>query len=60
MALSFLAAAIILITGCVDPDEAFGFVEARLLAMIFAMLAIGEALDATGAVKLTDAPANGG
>lgn len=52
MALSFLAAAIILITGCVDPDEAFGFVEARLLAMIFAMLAIGEALDATGAVKL--------
>lgn len=52
MALSFLAASIILISGCVDPDEAFGFVEARLLAMIFAMLAIGEALDSTGAVKL--------
>ena len=52
MGLAFLAAAVVLITGCVDPDEAFGFVEARLLAMIFAMLAIGEALDSTGAVKL--------
>lgn len=52
MVLAFIAVAIILITGCVDPDEAFGFVEARLMAMIFAMLAVGEALDATGAVKL--------
>ena len=52
MALSFLAAAIILISGCVDAEEAFGFIEARLLAMIFGMLAVGVALDHTGAVKL--------
>ena len=52
MGLAFLASAIILIAGCVDPDEAFGFVEARLLALIFAMLVIGEALEATGAVNL--------
>ena len=52
MALAFLASAVILITGCVDADEAFDFVEARLLAMIFAMLVVGEALDATGAVNL--------
>lgn len=52
MGLAFLASAIILISGCVDADEAFGFVEARLLAMIFAMLVVGEALDATGAVNI--------
>jgi len=52
MALAFLASAIILIARCVDADEAFSFVDARLLALIFAMLVIGEALDATGAVNL--------
>ena len=52
MALAFLASAVVLISGCVDPDEAFSFVEARLLAMIFAMLVVGQALDSTGAVNL--------
>ncbi|SHL95643.1 Di-and tricarboxylate transporter [Paracoccus solventivorans] len=52
MGLAFLASAIILLTRCVDADEAFGFIEARLLAMIFAMLVVGEALEATGAVNL--------
>jgi len=52
MALAMVAAAVILVTGCVDPEEAFGFIEARLLAMIFAMLAIGSALEHTGAVEL--------
>ena len=51
-ALAFLAAAVVLITRCVDAEEAFSFVEGRLLAMIFAMLAVGEALDYTGTVKL--------
>lgn len=52
MALAFIASAVLLVTRCVDADEAFGFVEARLLAMIFAMLVIGEALEHTGTVKL--------
>ncbi|WP_062563617.1 SLC13 family permease [Paracoccus aminovorans] len=52
MALSFVAAAIILITRCVDAEEAFEFVDARLMAMIFAMLAVGEALEHTGTVTL--------
>ncbi|MBK4216082.1 SLC13 family permease [Paracoccus caeni] len=52
MALAFLASAVVLIARCVDPDEAFGFVDARLMAMIFAMLAIGEALEHTGTVQL--------
>jgi len=52
MALSFTAAAIILITRCVDAEEAFSFVDARLLAMIFSMLAVGKALEHTGTVTL--------
>ena len=34
------------------PKRRFSFVDGRLLAMIFAMLAVGEALEATGTVKL--------
>ena len=42
----------ILLTRCIDSDEAFSFVDGRLLAMIFAMLAVGEGLDHSGAVGL--------
>ncbi|SDW66091.1 Di-and tricarboxylate transporter [Ruegeria halocynthiae] len=50
--LSVLAVAVVLLTRCIDADEAFSFVEGRLLAMIFSMLAIGAALDKSGAVTL--------
>ena len=50
--LSVLAVAVVLITRCIDADEAFSFVEGRLLALIFSMLAIGAALDKSGAVSL--------
>jgi di/tricarboxylate transporter len=52
LALGFLAVTIILVTRCIDTDEAFGFVDGRLMAMIFAMLAVGEGLDQSGAVSL--------
>ena len=52
MALAAVAVALILITRCVDPDEALGFVDGRLMAMIFAMIAVGEGLDHSGAVNL--------
>lgn len=52
LALGFLAVTLILLTGCIDADEAFSFVDGRLLAMIFAMLAVGEGLDQSGAVKM--------
>jgi di/tricarboxylate transporter len=52
LALAIVAVAIVLLTGCIDADEAFSFVEGRLLALIFAMLAVGAALDHTGAVAL--------
>jgi len=52
LALAVIAVAIVLVTGCIDADEAFEFVEGRLLALIFAMLAVGAALDQSGAVVL--------
>ncbi len=52
MALGLVAVAAIFLTGCIDSDEAFTFVDGRLLAMIFAMLAVGEGLDQSGAVGL--------
>ncbi len=50
--LSVLAVALVLVTRCIDADEAFGFVDGRLLALIFSMLAVGAALKASGAVSL--------
>ena len=50
--LSILAVSFVLITRCIDAEEAFSFVDGRLLALIFSMLAIGVALEASGAVAL--------
>lgn len=52
LALAAVAVAVILITQCIDADEAFSFIDGRLLALIFAMLAVGAALDHSGAVTL--------
>jgi len=50
--LAAVAVAVILVARCIDSDEAFSFVEAKVMAMIFAMLMVGAALDASGAVRL--------
>jgi di/tricarboxylate transporter len=50
--LSILAVTVVLITRCIDADEAFSFIDGRLLALIFSMLAIGVALEASGAVQM--------
>ncbi|PYE82540.1 SLC13 family permease [Pseudoroseicyclus aestuarii] len=50
--LAYIGVAIVLLTGCIDADEAFGFIDGRLLALIFAMLAVGAGLDHSGAVEL--------
>ena len=52
LALAVVAVALVLLTRTIDADEAFGFVDGRLLALIFAMLAIGAALEHSGAVAL--------
>ncbi len=49
--LALLGVVLILITGCIDADEAFGFIDGRLLAMIFGMLAVGLGLEHSGAVS---------
>ena len=51
-ALAFVGVAIVLVTRCIDADEAFGFIDGRLLALIFGMLAVGAGLQASGAVAL--------
>jgi len=50
--LSVLAVAVVLITRCIDAEEAFSFIDGRLLALIFSMLAVGAALEHSGAVKI--------
>ncbi|GHF00235.1 sodium:sulfate symporter [Aliiroseovarius zhejiangensis] len=50
--LTVLAVALVLLTRCIDADEAFGAVDGRLLVLIFSMLAIGAGLENSGAVSL--------
>ena len=50
--LSMVGVAIVLLTRCIDADEAFEFVEGRLLAMIFGMLSVGAGLEHSGAVQM--------
>jgi len=50
--LAIVAVAVVLVTGCIDADEAFSFVDGRLLALIFSMLAVGASLQQSGAVSL--------
>ena len=49
---ALMAVALVLLTRAIDADEAFSFIDGRLLALIFSMLAIGVALDHSGAVRL--------
>jgi di/tricarboxylate transporter len=50
--LAIVAAAVVLATRCVEPQEAFEAVDWRILSLIVAMLAVGAALDKTGLVGL--------
>jgi di/tricarboxylate transporter len=50
--LSVIAVVVVLLSGAIDPEEAFGSIDGRLLTMLFAMLGFGVALDNTGAVAL--------
>jgi di/tricarboxylate transporter len=50
--LAVVAVAVVLLSRCIDADEAFSFIEGRLLALIFAMLAVGAALESSGAAAL--------
>ncbi len=51
LVLAFLGVAIVLLTGCIDADEAFSAVDGRLMGLIFGMLAVGGGLEHSGAVE---------
>lgn len=50
--LACIAIAAILLLRCIDAEEAWQSVDANILVLIFAMLAIGTGLEKTGAVNL--------
>lgn len=50
--LALIAVALVLVTRTLDADEAFSFIDGQLMALIFAMLAVGAALENSGAVDL--------
>ncbi|RYD43337.1 MAG: SLC13 family permease [Sphingomonadales bacterium] len=63
---AIIAIGVILVTRCIDNEEAWGTIDGDVLILIFAMLAVGLALEQSGAVammvgwvkpSLTDAPA---
>ncbi len=50
--LALLGVVVVLLTRCIDAEEAFGFIEGRLLALILAMLIVGVGLEQSGAVRI--------
>jgi di/tricarboxylate transporter len=63
---AIIAIGVILVTRCIDSEEAWGTIDGDVLILIFAMLAVGLALENSGAVammvgwvkpSLADAPA---
>ncbi len=55
--LAVIGVAVVLFSGCLDPEEAFDTIDWRILALIVAMLAIGASLQNTGAIELIVAAA---
>lgn len=50
--LALMGVGIVLITGCIDPEEAWRSIDGSVLVLIFAMLGIGAGLEAIGTVRL--------
>jgi di/tricarboxylate transporter len=51
-ALALMAAVLCVVTGCVEPREAYEAVDWRIIMMIFGMLSLGLALEKTGGADL--------
>lgn len=52
LGLSIMAMAIIFLTRCIDVEEAFSFINGRLITLILSMLAIAKGLEDSGAVQM--------
>jgi di/tricarboxylate transporter len=51
-ALAIIAGAVVVATGCLTPSEAYESIQWRILMLIFGMLALGLAMEKTGAAAL--------
>ncbi len=51
-ALAMLGVAVVLLTKCIDSEEAWGAIDGNVLVLIFAMLAVGKGLENAGTVQL--------
>lgn len=51
-ALAIIGVGVVLITRCVDPEEAWRSIDGSVLVLIFAMLGIGSALESIGTVQM--------
>jgi di/tricarboxylate transporter len=51
-ALAIAGVAVVLITRCIEPEEAWSSIDGNTLVLIFAMLAVGKGLDNAGTVDL--------
>ncbi len=49
---AFIGIAVVLLTRCIDASEAWGSIDGDVLILIFAMLAVGAALEQAGTVAL--------
>lgn len=49
--LALLGVTVVLLTRCIDADEALSFVDGRLMVLILSMLMVGAGLQASGAVE---------
>ena len=47
--LAVIGATVVMLTGCVDPEDAFDAIDWRILFLIFGMLGLSQGLDNTGA-----------
>ena len=52
VALALIGVGVVLLTRCVDPEEAWRSIDGSVLVLIFAMLGIGSGLEAIGTVDL--------
>jgi di/tricarboxylate transporter len=50
MVLALIGVGVVLITGCIDPEEAWRSIDGSVLVLIFAMLGIGSGLERIGTV----------
>lgn len=50
--LALIGAVIVMMTRCVDPEEAFDAIDWRILFLIFGMLGLSQGMAATGAARL--------